>query len=70
MKELWVGEYSASQDAFHSQPLTEALSANRQRALRKDANDWVALVVGKQEAVRRVVEMIRDGQGQLLSLRE
>jgi hypothetical protein len=60
---LWVGEYSASQDAFHVQPLEEALKANLRRILVKDpVLDWCVFAWGDEMFVRRMLMVIKKGQ--------
>lgn len=63
----WVAEYSARQDSFHIQRLTDALTSNLRRALQKDSsNDWVPVAVGDLESVGQAVDMIREAQARLL----
>ena len=58
-EELFLGEYSASQDAFHVQPLAEALKENRRRAALKDhSNDWIPLALGTAAQVRQVIAVV------------
>lgn len=64
--EIWVLEYSASQDCFHAQPIKKSISNNLERALRKEPNDWVTLCVGECESVRDFMEEVREGQAQIL----
>ncbi len=66
-KIVWVGEYSARQDACHIQPLAKSLQNNIERALRKDtSNDWVLISIGDREGVGRIIEAVREGQERLL----
>lgn len=39
--ELWVAEYSASQDAFHVETLQEALNSNFRMVVNKNNNDYL-----------------------------
>jgi hypothetical protein len=59
----WVAEYSASQDAFHVQPLETALMTNMERVRHKDkSNDWCLVAWGQEPWVRSVVIMLQAGQ--------
>lgn len=63
---LWVAEYSFSQDAFHMQPLADALRANLRRVLVKDAScDWVPFACGEEFEVRRVLAEVHAAQARL-----
>jgi len=66
---IWIGEYSATQDAFHVQPLAAALAENLRRARRRDrSNDWVAVAVGREEHVRAVITLLQtewEGGGEI-----
>jgi hypothetical protein len=60
---LWIGEYSPSQDAFHVQPLAQALENNIRRALNRErANDWSAVAVGSEGWVRSVIAYLQADQ--------
>lgn len=64
---LWVGEYSASQDAFHIQLLADAKADYLKRARVKDSsNDWFPVAIGEEEAVRQELEMLGRAPARLL----
>lgn len=58
MKDLYVLEYSPTQQAFHIQLLVDAVESNRRRFQFKpwDMYDWVPLFVGSQDACQMVAE--------------
>jgi hypothetical protein len=61
MKDLYVAEYSASQDSFHRQLLTDSLASNRRRAASKEKNDWVPIFIGSPDecvaAIQKIVKI-------------
>lgn len=59
---LWVAEYSQSQDAVHRQPLADSLRNNLRRAAKKEPNDYVILAIGSQEYVSSVNQKLREVQ--------
>jgi hypothetical protein len=61
--EIWVAEYSHSQDAFHRQPLKTVLSINLVKFAKGEPNDWVPFAVGTPAQVDRAISIakrIRD----------
>lgn len=60
---LWVAEYSPSQNAFHVQPLEDALKSNLRRILANDPSlDWVVFAWGDEMFVRRMLVVVKKGQ--------
>jgi hypothetical protein len=64
MKNLFVLEWSPTQQCFHIQPLADAVESNRRRFYYKpwDMFDWVPVHVGTQE---ECLERAEDGLGQM-----
>lgn len=52
MKDKYVLEWSASQRAFHIQPLEDSLEANRRRFSQRPVcpYDWVPMFIGSYDA--------------------
>jgi hypothetical protein len=63
---IWVAEYSPSQNAFHVQPLGDALKANLRRVLVRDSSlDWTIFALGWEGAVRQAQGEVEKGQVRL-----
>lgn len=57
MKDLWVVEWSQSQQSFHIQRLAEAVTANSRRFWHRplDMFDWVPVYVGTRSQCEIIV---------------
>lgn len=62
MIEIWVAEYSKSQDAVHRQPLRKALDSNFARAVKKEPNDYIIIAIGTQNHVSKAIDRLRELQ--------
>jgi hypothetical protein len=62
-KNVWVAEYSQSQDAFNIQLLQKAIEANFVRALKRDPNDWVVIGYGSKLQVEEIISVAKKSMG-------
>jgi len=49
LKNIWVIEYSPTQDALHRQPLLKAIKCNNENFKKRNGNAWMPIAVGTDD---------------------
>jgi len=60
MSDLWTAEYSASQKAFHVDPLERTMQKNMRNAVLDKSNDYQVFFIGSAEDCTQAVERMRE----------
>ena len=60
LNEIFVGEYSIKQNAFHIEKLTEMCSINKRLILEKTFIDYLPIVAGTYTEVRNKLDEFKE----------